>query len=78
MEQRRLGTEGPEVGAIAFGAMSFAGYYGSAEDAEGVRTVQRALDHVPPARRPEKNFCSRDAPATRFGLSVARARDPRP
>jgi len=44
MEQRRLGTAGPEVGAIAFGAMSFAGYYGSAEDAEGVRTVHRALD----------------------------------
>ena len=44
MERRRLGTDGPEVGAIAFGAMSFAGYYGSAEDAEGVRTVRRALD----------------------------------
>ncbi len=44
MAQRRLGTGGPGVGPIAFGAMSFAGYYGSAEDSEGIRTVRRALD----------------------------------
>ena len=44
MVQRRLGTDGPEVGPIAFGAMSFAGYYGSAEDAEGIRTIHRALE----------------------------------
>jgi len=44
MQTRRLGDGGPQVGAIAFGAMSFAGYYGSAEDAEGVRAVHRALD----------------------------------
>ena len=44
MAQRMLGTGGPGVGPIAFGAMSFAGYYGSAEDSEGIRTVRRALD----------------------------------
>lgn len=44
MQTRRLGDGGPEVGAIAFGAMSFAGYYGSAQDDEGVRTVHRALE----------------------------------
>ena len=44
MDTRRLGVGGPEVGPIAFGAMSFAGYYGSAEDAEGIRTVHRALE----------------------------------
>lgn len=44
MVQRRLGTDGPEVGPIGFGAMSFAGYYGSAEDAEGIRTIHRALE----------------------------------
>ena len=44
MERRRLGTDGPEVGPLAFGAMSFAGYYGPAEDAEGIRTIHRALD----------------------------------
>ncbi len=44
MQTRTLGDGGPQVGAIAFGAMSFAGYYGSAEDAEGIRTVHRALE----------------------------------
>ena len=44
MIQRRLGSHGPEVGPLAFGAMSFAGYYGPAEDAEGIRTIHRALD----------------------------------
>ena len=44
MEQRYLGRGGPRVGPIAFGAMSFAGYYGPAEDAEGVRAINRALD----------------------------------
>jgi aryl-alcohol dehydrogenase-like predicted oxidoreductase len=44
MEQRSLGRGGPLVGALGFGAMSFAGYYGPAEDAEGVRAINRALD----------------------------------
>ena len=44
MRTRRLGRGGPEVGSLAFGAMSFAGYYGPADDAEGVRTIHRALD----------------------------------
>lgn len=44
MAQGRLGTAGPEVGPIAFGAMSFAGYYGSTDDAEGIRTIHRALE----------------------------------
>ena len=44
MVTRRLGTSGPEVGPIAFGAMSFAGYYGSAEDTEGIRAIHRALE----------------------------------
>ena len=41
---RRLGHHGPEVGSIGLGAMSFAGYYGAADDDEGVRTIHRALD----------------------------------
>ena len=44
MENRALGRGGPRVGAIGFGAMSFAGYYGPADDAEGVRAINRALD----------------------------------
>jgi aryl-alcohol dehydrogenase-like predicted oxidoreductase len=41
---RRLGRDGPEVGPLALGAMSFAGYYGAADEAEGVRTIRRAID----------------------------------
>ncbi|HEX2503667.1 MAG TPA: aldo/keto reductase [Miltoncostaeaceae bacterium] len=44
MEQRRLGRDGPLVGPIGFGAMSFVGYYGAADAAEGIRAVRRALD----------------------------------
>jgi aryl-alcohol dehydrogenase-like predicted oxidoreductase len=44
VEQRRLGTDGPLVGPVAFGAMSFVGWYGEADDAEGVRAINRALD----------------------------------
>jgi aryl-alcohol dehydrogenase-like predicted oxidoreductase len=44
VQQRTLGRGGPAVGALAFGAMSFAGYYGAAEAAEGIRAIGRALD----------------------------------
>jgi aryl-alcohol dehydrogenase-like predicted oxidoreductase len=44
MQYRRLGNAGPTVSAIGLGAMSFAGVYGSAEDAESEATVARALD----------------------------------
>ena len=44
MDTRQLGTGGPRVGPIAFGAMSFVGYYGGADDDEGVRAINRALD----------------------------------
>ena len=44
MQYRRLGREGPTVSAVGLGAMSFASVYGSAEDAESVATVTRALE----------------------------------
>jgi aryl-alcohol dehydrogenase-like predicted oxidoreductase len=44
MQHRRLGTAGPTVSAVGLGAMSFAGVYGDAEDAESVATVARALE----------------------------------
>ena len=44
MEQRRLGRDGPLVGAIALGAMGFAEFYGPSDDEEGVRAIRRALD----------------------------------
>ena len=44
MQHRRLGNAGPMVSAVGLGAMSFAGVYGSAEDAESEATVARALE----------------------------------
>jgi aryl-alcohol dehydrogenase-like predicted oxidoreductase len=44
MQQRRLGANGPMVSAIGFGAMSFAGVYGGADDSESEATLARALE----------------------------------
>src|ERR1700738_740221 len=44
MQQRKLGTSGPNVSAVGLGAMSFAGVYGGADDAESAATVARALE----------------------------------
>ena len=44
MEQRRLGRDGPLVGAIALGAMGFAGYYGPSDDDGGMGAIRRAHD----------------------------------
>jgi aryl-alcohol dehydrogenase-like predicted oxidoreductase len=44
VERRRLGRDGPLVGPIAFGAMSFVGWYGDFDEDEGVRAINRALD----------------------------------
>lgn len=43
MRTRRLG-DGTDVGAIALGAMAFAGFYAGGDDAEGVRAIRHALD----------------------------------
>lgn len=43
METRMLG-DGTPVGAIALGAMAFAGFYAGGDDEEGVRAIHRALD----------------------------------
>lgn len=44
MQQRTLGTDGPKVGAIALGCMSFAGFYGAATVEESHKTLARALE----------------------------------
>jgi len=41
---RHLGRSGLTVSAVGFGAMSLAGVYGPADDAESVKTLRRALD----------------------------------
>jgi aryl-alcohol dehydrogenase-like predicted oxidoreductase len=44
MQKRRLGPDGPEVSAIGVGAMSFAGVYGEATEAEAHAVLAAALD----------------------------------
>lgn len=42
MKQRRLGSTGPEVGAVALGCMSFGGIYGATDRAESLRALAKA------------------------------------
>lgn len=44
IEKRRLGQGEVEVGAIALGAMAFAGFYAGGDDDAGVTAIRRALD----------------------------------
>lgn len=44
MERRRLGSAGPEVGAIALGCMGMSEFYGRPDEAESVATIHRALE----------------------------------
>ena len=44
IETRRLGQGEVRVGAIALGAMAFAGWYDTRDDEAGVRAIHRALD----------------------------------
>jgi aryl-alcohol dehydrogenase-like predicted oxidoreductase len=43
-QRRVLGAGGPQVGPIGFGAMSFGGSYGPADDVDPVPVIRRALD----------------------------------
>ena len=44
MQQRRFGKNGPQVGAIGFGAMSFGGFYGPTTEAESHQALAACLD----------------------------------
>lgn len=44
MEQRNVGKHGPAVGALGLGCMGMSEFYGIADDAESIRTIQRALE----------------------------------
>lgn len=44
MRQRELGTSGLKVSAIGIGCMGMSEFYGRADEAAGIRTIQRAVD----------------------------------
>jgi len=44
MLMRRLGREGPEVGALGLGCMGMWGTYGPADDAESIDTIRAAVE----------------------------------
>jgi aryl-alcohol dehydrogenase-like predicted oxidoreductase len=44
MDTRRLGEQGPTVGAIGLGCMGMSEFYGSADEDEAIATIHRALE----------------------------------
>jgi aryl-alcohol dehydrogenase-like predicted oxidoreductase len=44
MKKRTLGPQGPEVSAIGLGCMGMSAFYGATDEAEGLRTIRRALE----------------------------------
>lgn len=44
MKQRDLGRNGPAVGALGYGAMVLEGLYGASDDAQGIATIDEAVN----------------------------------
>jgi aryl-alcohol dehydrogenase-like predicted oxidoreductase len=44
MQQRRLGRDGPQIGAVALGTMNFCGTYGEADPDESLRCMAACLE----------------------------------
>ncbi len=44
MKQRRLGRNGPLVAELGLGCMGMSEFYGTADDAESIRTIHRAIE----------------------------------
>lgn len=44
MKQRKIGVQGPSVGALGLGCMGMTGRYGPADEAESIATLHRAID----------------------------------
>lgn len=44
IEKRLLGSDGPRVGALGYGAMVLEGYYGESDDDDAIKTIHCALE----------------------------------
>ena len=44
IEKAKLGTDGPQVGRLGYGAMVLEGYYGESDDDLAVKTLVHAID----------------------------------
>jgi len=44
MEQRQVGKNGPNVGALGLGCMGMSEFYGAGDETESIRTIHRALE----------------------------------
>lgn len=44
MQQRQLGPDGPMVGAVGLGCMSFAGFFGACDETSALNTLAKAWD----------------------------------
>ena len=44
MRRRKLGASGPEVGAISLGCIGMSDFYGPADRAQSIATINAALD----------------------------------
>src|SRR4051812_43076384 len=44
MQRRQLGTQGLEVSEMGLGCMGMSEFYGSADEGEAIRTIERALE----------------------------------
>src|SRR5882724_10699066 len=44
VQDRQLGTTGPQVSALGLGAMGMSGMYGPADETESIATIHAALD----------------------------------